>query len=381
MVVIGGPPNKINPTLLQVSKSICKIAYDNGFGTGFLIKFKTIDKNFFFLMTCGYIIQKDMINQRKKITFNYDNENRMKEIDLFPEQRYIKDFRDFNLDVILVEILPEDNIPEDYFLLSSTDYEHNINSLLNKDIMILQYYQGELSYSFGSIKEIYENEFTHLASTGPGSGGSPIFLKDSSKVIGMHKCGGHTKKVNYGDSIDIIFDYFINSTDEMKKNSNKKSNDENKIFINNFVGNNDIDKMKEENINLKKENKELKEIISRYPFKLSEKEYILSLIIITKDEKVVSSIICKNTDKFSKVEENFYKEYPEYLENKGTFSINNDLIQKDKTLEELKLKNNNIIIFEELKANEIKNEIKLSNHKDHKQDKNQKKNDIKRKKK
>ena len=126
----------------------------------------------------------------------------------------------------------------------------------------------------------------------------------------------------------------------------------------------------------------MKEIISRFPFILTKEEYILSLIIITKDEKVVSSIICKNTDKFSKVEENFYKEYPEYLENKGTFRINNDLIQKDKTLEELKLKNNNIIIFEELKANEIKNEIKLTNQKDVKhKDKNKKKDDIKRKKK
>ena len=78
-----------------------------------------------------------MIDQRKKITFYYDNENSMKEIDLFPEQRYIKDFRDFNLDVTLVEILPKDNIIKDYFL-----------------IMILTYSQGgEFSCSVCSIKK------------------------------------------------------------------------------------------------------------------------------------------------------------------------------------------------------------------------------------
>ena len=62
------------------------------------------------------------------------------------------------------------------------------------------------------------------------------------------------------------------------------------------------------------------------------------------------------------MEEEFYKEYPEYLKTKGTFSINNDFIQKEKTLEELKLKNNDIIIFDEFKANELKNKKNDNNH-------------------
>ena len=90
----------------------------------------------------------------------------------------------------------------------------------------------------------------------------------------------------------------------------------------------------------------MKEINSRFPFTLEENEYIFVLIIKTKDEKVIFSLICKNTDKFRQVEDKFYKEYPEYLEYKGNFKKNNKIINNDKTLEDLKLKNNDIIIFE-----------------------------------
>ena len=114
----------------------------------------------------------------------------------------------------------------------------------------------------------------------------------------------------------------------------------------------------------------MKEINSRYPFILLENEYILTLIIISKDEKVLTSLICKNTDEFSKVESRFYQEYPEYLQNKGYFKSNN-LINKNKSLEENKLKNNSIIIFENSLGkdeNKDKNDIydNIENHNDKK---------------
>ena len=106
----------------------------------------------------------------------------------------------------------------------------------------------------------------------------------------------------------------------------------------------------------------MKEIISRYPFKLLKNEFMLTLIIMTKDKKVIFSLICKNTDKFIKIQEKFYKKYPEYLENKGTFKIKNHLIQNNKTLEESNIKDNDIIIFEEFKTNILKNEINIDNN-------------------
>ena len=60
------------------------------------------------------------------------------------------------IDATVIEILPEDNISKDYFLIPPIDYMYNFNSLLNKEIIVLQYPLGELSYSFGKIKEINE---------------------------------------------------------------------------------------------------------------------------------------------------------------------------------------------------------------------------------
>lgn len=97
----------------------------------------------------------------------------------------------------------------------------------------------------------------------------------------------------------------------------------------------------------------MKEIISKNQLDLKEKEYLLSLIIKTKDEKVLFSLIRKNTGKFIKVEEEFYERYPEYLECKGEFRLRNNIIDKNKTLEESKLKNSDIIIFNQFQKNEI----------------------------
>ena len=59
-----------------------------------------------------------------------------------------------------------------------------------------------MSYSEGKIKDINNFEFTYDASTKPGSSGSPILLKNTTKVIGIHKKGNQHKKKNYGNLIN-----------------------------------------------------------------------------------------------------------------------------------------------------------------------------------
>ena len=174
----------------------------------------------------------------------------------------------------------------------------------------------------------------------------------------------YVRKEIVSKNIYKILEDNYNIEDNLKKEkNNEKVLNKDKIINPSFknANNDDINKIKEENIKLKEENKKLKEIISKNPFNLTENEYILSLIIITKDEKVIFSLICKNTDKFIQVEEKFYKEYPEYFESKGCFRINNNLIEKNKTLEESNLKNNDIIIFEEFEKNEEECHSKIEN--------------------
>ena len=87
---------------------------------------------------------------------------------------------------------------------------NNFNELLNKDITIIQYPLGQLSYSNGIIKKIDKFEFTQLSSTLRWSSGSPVFLKDNIKVIGIHKSTNKETHENYGDFIVPIFNYIKN---------------------------------------------------------------------------------------------------------------------------------------------------------------------------
>ena len=102
------------------------------------------------------------------------------------------------MDITIVEIISKDKIEDEYFLLP------NINKIdyINKDIYIIQYPGGnDLSYSEGKIKEINNYEIIYDASTQSGSSGSPILLKDTKEIIGIHKQGNKNKNENYGTLI------------------------------------------------------------------------------------------------------------------------------------------------------------------------------------
>ena len=173
-------------------------------------------------MTNEHIITKEMIRKKAIITFYYNNGKIKKEIYLNYEHRFIQDFRYINIDATIVEILPQDYIDKDYFLLPSLDYIYDINKLKDKEIIIIQYPVGKLSYSSGKIIDIKENEIIHLATTYAGSSGSPIFLKDSIKVIGIHKASSRDNSENYADFIGPIIQYFYlnNPTQFELKNLN-----------------------------------------------------------------------------------------------------------------------------------------------------------------
>ena len=69
----------------------------------------------------------------------------------------------------------------------------NVNNIdyINQKIYIPQYPEGnKLSVSEGKIMKINDsNELVYDASTKSGSSGSPILLKDTKKIIGIHKKG------------------------------------------------------------------------------------------------------------------------------------------------------------------------------------------------
>ena len=207
--------------LYKVSKSICKIKTSKNVGSGFLIMLYKRNNPFYCLMTNEHVIKKE-IELKGKIEVYYDNQSKRIEIDLYREERYIKDYIYLDIDAIIIEIKKEDKINEDYFLLPNIEYINGYRGYENKEIYIPQYPGGgELSYSKGKIKTIDNYEFSHLASTKRGSSGSPIFIDGTIKVIGMHKQGSKDKSENYGNFIFPIIESLKKDLKYDKKYYNK----------------------------------------------------------------------------------------------------------------------------------------------------------------
>ena len=106
--------------------------------------------------------------------------------------------------------------------------------------------------------------------------------------------------------------------------------------------NNKIIKLYEE---LKSKENEIKEIQSRYPVVLSKDEKLICVILLSMDQKIHYPIICKANDKFLKIEELLYKEYPELSETENIFLVNGEKINRAKNLEFYNIKHGDVIII------------------------------------
>jgi hypothetical protein len=211
-------------SLAITAKSVCKILCDQKhLGCGFLIQLFKRNKQFFCLMTTEQVVNKKMIEDKVTIDIKYDVESKNLEIKLNSEERSIKDFIELNMDIVVIEILPSDNIPQEYFLLPLKDYMDNYNKLINKEIMILHYANGEINSSFGKINRLVESKnsgFIHDACADKGASGSPIFLEGNTRVIVINKSENKNKNTEecFGDFIWPIFKFF-------KKYSEKNTED------------------------------------------------------------------------------------------------------------------------------------------------------------
>ena len=147
-----------------------------------------------------------------------------------------------------------------------------------------------------------------------------------------------------------------------EKNKNKKLQD----TINNL--NNTINQLKQEHyteINkLTEKNKELEKLleeknkeINDYIFKLNNSSNNEQLISVKTGDKIIAvlfmtqgsqdifnyTMACKTSDLFVRLEERLYHDFPKYRNYETFFMVNTRRIFRFKTLEENKIKNNNII--------------------------------------
>ena len=159
-----------------------------------------------------HVIEKDMIESKEIIDVKYNCEKKWIKIKLDEKERFIK--YDKEMDFTIIEMKADDKIKDKYFLLP------NINNLdyKNKEIYIVQFPEGKnLSHSDGKIKDIIDFELIYDASTKSGSSGSPILLKNTTEVIGIHKQGSNKKKENYGTLICSIIQSLNDDKSDKKK--------------------------------------------------------------------------------------------------------------------------------------------------------------------
>jgi chromosome segregation ATPase len=123
--------------------------------------------------------------------------------------------------------------------------------------------------------------------------------------------------------------------DPQKKNEINLNNNEDKEII----------KLNQKIKELYKTIEELKQKLLRYPYDLSEGEQLISVIITSLDQKIHQSIICKNTDKFSELEEKLYKNFPKYEVSEIYCYANGKKIKRIKKLSQNNICDNDIIIL------------------------------------
>ena len=153
-------------------------------------------------------------------------------------------------------------------------------------------------------------------------------------------------------------DDLTNEIKDLKKRLMIENTKNNILFVERLKEENELEKkLKEIEENKNSLNLDKEEIISNkkkydlYELSLkplinfSEKEELISVIFNSLDQKIHYSVICKNTDKFNKLEEKLYLAYPQFSETDNFFTLNGKIINKFKSLEENNIKDNDVIII------------------------------------
>ena len=205
------------------SKSIYQIKIETHSETlltlGFLLKFFIEQEGFYCLIYNGHENINKIINNNKKISIYFNNELKVGNIKTGGKNRYIKCLMDIGLNINIIEIIEEDNIPKDYFL--SHEYETDNNRLINRNIYISEYSKEKKLLNIkGKIININKYEFIYNSSVEYDLNGSPIFLENNFGIFGIHKGIDEDKKENYGYLIYPIIN--IITIDINKRRNNGK---------------------------------------------------------------------------------------------------------------------------------------------------------------
>ena len=201
-------------------------------------------------------------------------------------------------------------------------------------------------------------DFEKAKKIDPSSPGIETFLKDLDKRCGeleyeLNLEKGKKQKL-YQEIISLknminVKKSEINDKDDIINDLKNKIKDLLKIISNSYENSKVVglmEKLVTKEESLKKMESEIKEMKSRYPFELLDGEKLMTVNIICLSQNITHSIICKNTHKFIYIENILYDTYPELADSENYFIAGGGKINKYKTLDDNKIKDNEIINLE-----------------------------------
>ena len=181
----------------KLGQTIVRIQLENKIYTGFFMKIKIEGNIHYFIVTSAHSITKEDINSKITISIFYGKAEQETEniIELDNNKRFIKCFIDDDIDATIIEILPEDNIPENKYLFPDLNYKNGCGQYFNNiGIYTAGYFSDEnnkfdIFYSHVEILSYKDdrnmNNFVHDCEKKNGLTGSPL-INISKRIIGIN---------------------------------------------------------------------------------------------------------------------------------------------------------------------------------------------------
>ena len=231
----GYIPTVIKEVLTYSRKySTCFIEINNGGGSGFFVELPipSEENPMSGLMTNNHVLDSKCIQPGNTISIRL---NEYKKEFVLNEKDFI--FTSELIDVTFIQLSNE--IIDDIILNCPIHflYPRFDNHKKGNLIYILQYPNKEFSYAKGRIQSITGFNYFHTASTERGSSGSPLLDREMG-IIGIHKAGSESKKLNIATNINVIIyairllynKRYINDLNKAREPTKVLSEDETKLL-------------------------------------------------------------------------------------------------------------------------------------------------------
>ena len=109
------------------------------------------------------------------------------------------------------------------------------------------------------------------------------------------------------------------------------------------------DKIKSLELNIEAKTTELdnlkKDLKNQKPIKDNQMDNIMAIAFTSVDQKFIYALPCRNTDKFVRLEEKLYEQYPQYTEENTYFTFGGKTIKRFKTLQENGIKCSDVVLL------------------------------------